>query len=357
MNQLLTKSLVLILLACMNQTAALAAEAGKESSSVQDMALYQGNDRHARLVEAAKKEGELMVYHVYQNFPIIMSAFSKKYGIKVKSWRAGSEAVMHRTATEASAGRFEVDIVQTMAPESEALRREKLLQEVRSPYLKDLIPEASPAHKEWVGFATNVFVAAYNTSKVKKEELPKSYADLLHPRWKGRLGIEMENHMWFGTLVDAMGEQQATRLFSDIVATNGITPRKGHALLNNLVASGEVPLALTVFIYMPEQLKQKGAPIEGLTLSPVIALFSTIAMPRKAPNRNAALLFYDFLLSEEGQQLLANTAFVPTSRKVEPPAWHTRMPLTFVDPVRALDMNEKWLKTWEKTVTQRAAHK
>jgi iron(III) transport system substrate-binding protein len=362
MHKFLIKfSSIILSIGMIHASAAAAADVGKGASAagaVGDMALYQGADREARLIEGAKKEGDLSIYYVYQNMPIIMAAFTKKYGIKVKSWRAGSEAVLQREVTEAAAGRFDVDIVQTMAPETESLHREKLLQEVRSPYLKDLIPEASPAHKEWVGFATDLFVAAYNTNKIKKEDLPKTYADLLDPKWKGKLGIEADDDGWFGTLVDALGGEKGLKLMSDIAATNGISPRKGHALLNNLVASGEVPLALDVFVYMPEQLKQKGAPIERFTISPAIAQISTIAMAKKVPNRNSALLFYDFMLSDEGQKLLADTAFIPTSKKVAPPGWYAKdakTPIKYVDPVKALDMHDKWQKMWEKTITQRGA--
>jgi iron(III) transport system substrate-binding protein len=327
-----------------------AAEAVKGQLSVAEMAAYQGADRHDRLVAAAKNEGgELSVYHVYPNLPVVMAAFTNKYGIKIKAWRSGSEGVLRKVTSEARAGRFEVDVVQNNAPENEAAHREKLLQEVRSPYLKDLIPEASPAHKEWVGITLDVFSAAYNTDKVKKDELPKSYQDLLDPKWKGRLGIEADDHHWFGTLAATLGEKQTHKLFSDIVATNGISVRKGHSLLTNLVASGEVPLGLTVYSWNPEQLKQKGAPVEGHLLQPVIAQFSTIAMLKKAPHPYSALLFHDFMLNE-GQQLLADVKFVPTSRKIESPI--SRVPLKFIDPAAALDMQDKWLKSYDEVVVK-----
>jgi iron(III) transport system substrate-binding protein len=126
------------------------------TAQANDMALYQGADRHARLVEAAKKEGDLTVYHVYPNLPIVMAAFTKKYGIKVKPWRAGSEAVLQRVVSEARAGRSVVDVMQNNSPESEAAHQEKLLQEVRSPFHQDLVAPAVPAHKEWVGITLDI---------------------------------------------------------------------------------------------------------------------------------------------------------------------------------------------------------
>ena len=320
--------------------------------SVAAMAAYQGADRTDRLLAAAKSEGgELSVYHVYPALTNVMAAFTKKYGIKTKAWRSGSEGVLQKVVTESRAGRFDADIVQNNAPENEALHREKLLQEVRSPSLAKLMPEAIPAHHEWVGISVDVFIAAYNTSNVKKDELPKTYQDLLDPKWKGRLGIEADDQGWFGALSATMGEQQTHKLFADIVAKNGISVRKGHSLLANLVASGEVPLALTVYSWIPEQLKQKGAPIEGYPMQPVIAQFSTIAMLKKAAHPYTALLFHDFMLNE-GQQVLADLKFVPTSRSIESPIVH--MPLKFIDPGVALDMQDKWTKAYEEFVTRGA---
>jgi iron(III) transport system substrate-binding protein len=321
--------------------------------SVADIALYEGADRHARLVEAARKEGQVSVYHTWatRDMQPVFAAFTQKYGIPVKPWRAGSEAVVQRIVNEARAGRFDVDIVQSPAPDAEALHRENLLQEVRSPYLKELLPQALAPHKEWVGVAVSLWVAAYNTSKVSKEELPKTYQDLLDPKWKGRLGIEMGNHAWFGTLAEAMGEQQALKLFSDIVATNGISPRKGHSALAGLVASGEVPLALTVYHYMSDELKQKGAPIDSFVLQPAIGLLGPIAMMRQAPHPNAAVLFYDFMVNE-GQAILGSRGLIPTSSKIDSPI--ASLPLTFVDPARILDMNDKWQKTWDEIMLKKA---
>lgn len=346
--------------ACLTSIALLAALAfppvlaqdTAKPDAVRALALYQGPDRHERLVEAAKREGELSVYHAYPKLTALLDVFSKKYGIKVKSWRAGSEAILQRITTEARGGRFEVDIVQNNAPENEAAHREKLLQEVRSPYLADLIPQAVPAHREWAGITLDVWTAAYNTNKVKKEDLPRSYQDLQDPKWKGRLGIEANNHAWFGTLLSELGEDQGTRVFNNIVATNGISARKGHSLLTTLVASGDVPLALTVYNWNPEQLKAKGgAPIEGHFIAPVIAQPSTIALLKRAPHPAAALLFHDFMLTE-GQKLLADNSYVVTSKKLPSPV--ANVAVKYIDPAKALDLQDKWLKSFEEVIVKKA---
>lgn len=321
------------------------------ADAVRALALYQGADRHARLLEAAKREGELNVYHAYPRLTAVLDAYSKKYGIKVKAWRSGSEAILQRITSEYRGGRFEADIVQNNAPEMEAAHREKLLQEVRSPYTADLIPQALPGHREWAGITLDVWSAAYNTEKVKKADLPRSYQDLQDPKWKGRLGIEANNHAWFATLVGELGEDKGTKLFNNIMAANGLSARKGHSLLANLVASGEVPLALTVYNWNPEQLKAKGSPIEGHFIQPVIAQPSTIALMKRAPHPAAALLFYDFMLNE-GQRMLHENSYVVTSTRLPSPV--AGMEIKYIDPALALDSQDKWLKMFDEIILKKA---
>src|SRR5258707_15138473 len=112
--------------------------------------------------------------------------------MKVNLWRAGSEEIRRRVLAEAKARRFDVDFILNNSRALEALRSEKILRPVQSPYLADLIAPAVPPHREWIGFCLNVLVAAFNTDLVKKQELPASYQDLTDPRWKGRLGIEVQ---------------------------------------------------------------------------------------------------------------------------------------------------------------------
>ena len=224
--------------------------------SAPELAAYTGADRQARLLEGAKKEAPLSIYTSAQTDDIgaVLAGFEKKYGLKSTVWRAGSEKVLQRAVTEARGTRHAVDIVETNGPELEAIHREKVFVAVKSPSLAQIIPQALRPHGEWVGTRLNVFVQAWNTSLVKKEELPKTWEDLLNPRWKGRLGIEAEDQDWLAGIASELGEARGTKLFKDIVAANGMSVRKGHTLLTQLVASGEVPFALTVYNYKVEQI-------------------------------------------------------------------------------------------------------
>jgi iron(III) transport system substrate-binding protein len=317
------------------------------------IATYTGTDRLQRLIEGAKKEGEVSVYNSspVDGMKFFVTAFENKYGVKVKVWRASSENILQRAVTEARAGRFDVDVIETNSPEMEALSREKLLQEVRSPHLQDLIPQALPPHREWIGTRLNMFTAAYNTRLIRKEELPRTYEDLLNPRWKGELGIEASDLDWFAGVVSALGEAKGLKLFRDIVAANGMSVRTGHSLLTNLVVSGEIPLALTVYNYKAEQLKNDGAPIDWFVLQPALARPQGVGVTRRAPHPHAAVLFHDFMLSD-AQEMFIQRDFVPTSRKIVTPL--NKFSFNFVDPKVALDEHDKWSGLYREIFTSPA---
>ncbi|HJY77091.1 MAG TPA: extracellular solute-binding protein [Burkholderiales bacterium] len=285
------------------------------------------------------------------NLPVLMAAFEKKHNVKVKLWRSGADKVLQRTVTEAGAGRFDVDAVFVGSGELEALHREKLLQPVKSAYHQHLIPGTMPAHGEWAPAYLTVWIQEYNTNAVRKDALPKTYQDLRDPRWKGKLGIEAANDDWFGQLVTAMGEQKGVELFRSIVATNGISARKGHSLLGNLVVSGEVPFAITMHYNVAQSAKKSGAPVDWIALEPLVARANGIGVMKKAPHPRAAQALYEFFISDEGQKLLAERDYVPVSTAVASPFKDAK--LAIIEPGAALDQSEKWAKLFNDVVVQR----
>ena len=323
------------------------------ANNIAALAALTGAERQKRLAEGAKKEG---VVSIYTSMPLddmaaLTSAFEAKYGVKAKVWRSGSEKILQRGLLEAKANRFEVDVFETNSPETEVLSREKVLIAANSPYLNELIPQAIPSHKEWIATRLNIFTCAYNTKLVKKEELPKTYQDLLDPKWKGKLSVEADDSDWLAETVMKMGEEKGLALFREIARKNAVSVRKGHTLLSNLVASGEVPLALTVYNYKIEQMKNSGAPIDWFALDPTIARPNANGVARNAPHPHAALLFQDFELTE-GQVILGKRDFIPTSTKV--PSTLNKMPLTFANPKTTLDDGQKWNKIYDDIFNRKA---
>lgn len=312
-----------------------------------------GEARMKALVEGAKKEGEVMVYHSTQleDLRPIFDAFSRKYGIKVRDWRSSSESVRQRVISENRGGKRDVDFIENNAPDQEALVREKLLRAMSSPHFADMRAGTLPAHKQWATSTIDVFVQTYNTDRVKKSELPRTYEDLADPRWKDKLGIEAEDWGWFGTIIETMGQEKGLRTFKDIISTNGISVRKGHTLLAQLVATGEIPFGLTAYSYKPPQLKDKGAPVDWMVIPPAIAQMHAVAVAAKASHPFAAALLFDFFLGE-GQELLAKKHFTPSSTKVPSP--FANVQLKFIDPAEAIDKQQQWIKQYDDVVTRGA---
>lgn len=344
MNSISRRTCVLALLLLPNMLPAWA-----QSTQVANVASYEGADRQQRLMAEAKNEGSLTIYTSMTpaNLDVLRADFEKKYGIKVNVWRAGDDKVVQRILTETKAGKAGFDLVHVKCLEMEELHRENTLQQVKSPYINSLIPTAVPPHREWVATFMNLVVMAYNTDKVKKAELPKTYQDLLDPRWKGRLGVEANDQEWFYAVIKDMGTEKGLKYFGDLVTTNSLSVRTGHSLLNNLVVSGDVPLALTVYGHMPILAKQKGAPIDWFSLEPTIAMSFGVGLSRKAPHPSAAILFYDYMISD-GQKLLSQMHYVPTNKETD--SSFKNIPFKVVDNAIFLDEYEKWNTLFENIV-------
>ena len=308
---------------------------------------YKGADREARLIEGAKKEGALVLYtslNVKDSTPLT-EAFEKKYGIKTQLWRASSEKVLQRAITEARAGRNVYDVIETNGPEMEATFREKMLEEFYSPYFVDLPDAAFPKHRHYVATRFNFFTIAYNTNLVKAEDVPNTYEDLLHPKWAGKVALESGDSDWFAAIVKNMGEEKGLAYFRKLASAKP-QMRTGHTLLGELVSSGEVPLAATIYNHNAERLIVKGAPIKWKALSPTFGRPNAVGVVKRAPHPHAALLFADFILSKEGQTILKERNRVPASQAVDSPL--NKFPYLMIDPIITLDEAEKWEKLWSQ---------
>ncbi len=307
--------------------------------------LYQGAGREERLAAEARKQGEVGMYtslNLKDSVPIT-EAFEKATRLKVQLWRASSEKVLQRAVAEARAGRFACDIIETNGPEMEAAHREKLLEEFYSPHFRDLPAAAFPKHRHYVADRFNFFTIGYNTSLVKPEEVPKAYEDLVHPRWAGRVGIEGSDVDWFAAMVKVMGEEKGLAFFRKL-ADSRPQIRTGHTLMGELVASGEIPLAATIYNHNIERLAIKGAPVQWKALNPTFGRPNAIGVARHAPHPHAAMLFVDFMLSKEGQTLIRDRNRVPASLSVETRL--NKFPFHMIDPVITLDENDRWEKLW-----------
>ncbi|HZS66246.1 MAG TPA: extracellular solute-binding protein, partial [Burkholderiales bacterium] len=259
----------------------------------------------------------------------LASDFEKRHGVRINVWRASSVKVLQRALAEKKAGRWEFDVLSISAPELEALYHEGLLQPVESSAHRALLEDTLPAHRGWAPQFINVFVQAYNTNAIGRQQLPKRWADLADTRWKGRLGVEANASEWYCTVLAALGERQGADLFRHIAAANGLSVRHGNSVLANMVVSGEVPLALAVYGHMIEQAKEQGAPVDWFVLEPLVARVNGVGISRQPPHPREARLFYDYLLTD-AQPLMTKLHYV--SPRKDLPAALGGAKLTFAAP-------------------------
>src|SRR5207245_5403442 len=159
-----------------------------------------------------------------------------------------------------------------------------------------------------------LWVVGYNTGKVRAEELPATLEGFGDPRWNGRLALEATDSDWMYGVVNFMGEERGLESFRKRAALKP-EMRKGHILVAQLVAAGELPVCLTTYSGNADSIKAKGGPIDWAAVEPLVGRPQAIALAKNAAHPHAALLFADFMLSPEGQQLLGDLGRVPSSRR------------------------------------------
>jgi iron(III) transport system substrate-binding protein len=324
------------------------------------VAAYSGAERTERLIAGAKKEGELMLYSsLTQDDQLkLASDFKSRYGVALKFWRGSQAHILQRVLTETRGGRFEFDVLETNAPQIEALAREKLLHRMASPYVAEvLLPETLPAHGEWTPDRLNLLVYAYNTDAVKPADVPKAWQDLLDPKWKRRIGMEATNVEWFAALVEAMGEKQGLELFRRL-GDNGVGVRTGHNHSAVLVAAGQIPLMMGIYSHDAERMKAKAAPVDWFVLPPAVVLPSAVAVSRRAPHPHAAALFYDYMLTE-GQRFHVEVNRVPANKNYDSPVRRLvreRQAIKVVNAHEAIDEYDKWHGLYKKLIVDRSQH-
>ena len=302
-------------------------------------------ERAERIAEHARKEGVVNVFtsmQVADSRPLA-DAFEKKHGIKVNLWRASGEKVAQRVLTEARGNRHEVDVVETDGAQMEILFREKMLLPFHSPSMQHIPHAMLPGHGGYVPTRLSLYVMAYNTKLVAPQDVPNTYEDLLQPRWTGRFAVEAADVAWFAAVAKAMGEDKGIALFRRLAAQKP-SVRHGHTLMAELVAAGEIELALDAHVQGVARLKARGAPIEWKPLQPAFGQPSSVGVAARAQHPHAALLFVDFILSPEGQEIIKSRNRVPSSTAVDSPLSKFRYEL--INPGIALDEWEKWSKLW-----------
>jgi iron(III) transport system substrate-binding protein len=261
------------------------------------------------VVEGARKEGQLVFY---SGMPIpdaqeILSTLEKKYPfIKTTFYRATGSALVSRIQTEQRAGTHIWDVMNATGFEPYALVEQGYFAKYDSAERRDF-PEG---HKDndgmWATMYTTPMVVSYNVKLVAPADLPKDYADLLSPKWKGRLGMDSSDLEWYANLRKIWGAEKA-RNFLEGLKRQDIRFAQGRSMLTGLLSGGEIALLVNNFLQNAIEAKHKGSPVEFLALDPVVSAAGLVGINRLAPHPNAARLFVDFVLSREGQELIVKS--------------------------------------------------
>jgi len=325
--------------------------------SVAEVALYKGPDRQARLEAGARAEGALLLYtsmDLEESQPI-MEVFMKRYPfIRGEIYRATGEDVAQKIITEYRGRKYIADLFEGTGIDVAKMIKDGYAQAYFTPRAGAFGRQAKDAKGFWVATRYNILVAAWNTNLVSDADSPKTYEDLLNPRWRGRIGIEATDQVWLGTLFELWGEAKAMEFFRALSA-QGLQIRSGHTLLANLIVAGEIPMSPTIYNHRSELLSRRRAPIDWRPLQPAVAIPHVVALPKNAPHPNAALLFIDFLLSREGQAELVKLGRIPAYPLVNanPPYLNQGFTYRVINPETFLEKFARYDALWQELIIRR----
>jgi iron(III) transport system substrate-binding protein len=278
-------------------------------------------EREQKLYEAAKSEGEAIIY---ANMDVtamkpLTDGFMKKYpGVTATSVHFSGAAIITRLDTESRAGKPLSDVVLSGQLGVLALIDKNIAARYRSPAREFFNAGLKDKEGLWTAYMTNVMVSAYNTRQVKKEEAPHKVEDLLKPRWNGKLTMDSQSYVWFGTMMQYLGEEAGLRFMKRLNGQN-ISHQRGRRLMTQLVAAGEFDMAVETNLNSVLSLAKQGAPLAFAPIQPYFLSPSLVFMNANAPRPYAGALFIDYLLSEAGQKIIVGVNRMPANGKVKSP--------------------------------------
>jgi iron(III) transport system substrate-binding protein len=299
-----------------------------------------------RIIEGAKREGKVVWYTVAGESLELARAFEKKYPfVKVEVVRSTVFPLLSRMLNEARAGNHYYDVVRQSAFTMQVLIQKGMIQPYESSERKFYSLESKDKLAYWTSTDENYFVIGYNNRMVSSREAPRDWEDLLNSKWRGKIGLDPDNHLLYGGLEQRWGKEKAEEYFKKL-SRQQIQFRKGNTLLAQLIVAGEYPLGF-VYAHRVELLKAQGAPIEWVsTMNPIVATLGPVGLATKAQHPNAGKLLVDFILSADAQTQLQKMYRIPSRSNLEPisqsldPAHLKIMPL----PPSSADREDSWRK-------------
>jgi iron(III) transport system substrate-binding protein len=302
-----------VLLAC--TSAAHAATVEEVLKSTRNLSAIQ---RKTAIEDGARKEGEVIWYTSMSltDFPKIVGAFEKTVPyVKVRTNRLSQSSIMPKIDTEARAGRFLVDVVASAPMEMWELKQKGHSASYLSPELKAFPSGSFDPQGYWSSTEVTPLVLAFNTTLVRSEEAPRSYQDLLQPKWRGKMNFGSDEYAWYSVVLDGMGKAKGLDFMKALARQQLHIPGGSSIMRLQLMLAGESAVAVAARGRRATEYKEKGAPIDYRLLDPYPGEPNGLALMRRAAHPHASILFIDWMLSEEGQTVLAQQIPRITLRK------------------------------------------
>jgi iron(III) transport system substrate-binding protein len=296
------------------------------TAGAQDILMSRAPDREQMILDGARREGQVVLYSaaiVNQALRPLAEAFMKTYPfMKMTFWRGDTEEIVTKLSAEARAKNVAADVVEGTGVGELAVNA-GLTQPYYLPMAEAMPERYRDPRGHWTSTRISYFSIAYNTKLVPPDQAPKTYDDLLDPRWRGklawRIGTASGTPLFITTIRLARGEQQAAEYFRQLAAQKVINFGSGSArTLVDRVIAGEFPIALNIFAHHPLISRAKGAPVDSRLMNPVPSTAGTMVIPRGVRHPYAALLLAGFILSKDAQQILANADYFPARPDVPP---------------------------------------
>jgi iron(III) transport system substrate-binding protein len=300
--------------------------AGANAQTPQDILLYRGPDREQKLIEGARREGQVVIYAaMIQNQAMrpIADGFSRKYPfVKITTWRADSEDIVQKAAAEVRANNIVADLIEGTGAGELAVAA-NIVQPFTSPALLGFPEPYRDPNNLWAPTRLSYYGIAYNTRLVPPDRAPRRYEDLLDPQWKSkmawRIGSSTGTPLFITNLRLAWGEERANAYFDKLKDQKLVNFGAGSArTLVDRVIAGEYPIALNIFAHHPLISKGKGAPVNAQLMDPVASTAATMSAVKGLHHPYSAMLLADYILSKEGQAILAKAEYFPVDPEVAP---------------------------------------
>ncbi|HEY3303371.1 MAG TPA: ABC transporter substrate-binding protein [Candidatus Binatia bacterium] len=191
-----------------------------------------------------------------------------------------------------------------------------VLARYKSPELANYDKEFFDPEGQWATAFLFEWLFAYNTNFVDARFLPANYLNLLDPYWKGKLVMDPLPNNFIKGALKVYGETKSLDLFKRLVEEQGVQFRRGRTMQIQLLAAGEFPAAAENLIAHIKRLKSQGAPVNYHYIYPTVLTVSPVSIVKSAPHPHAAALFVDYLLSREGQTVMAEAGYSVAQKKV-----------------------------------------